>query len=569
MTSPQFPEPPPSLPETPSDKVQEYIARLCANKKRWQGVKIPERIQLLEECTAAILRVGERWVDAACRAKGIEASSPAVGEEWLGGPMTTIRNIRLLGDALKAGGQPKPPQITQHPNGQQIARVFPADLTDKILFTGFSAEVWLEPGKPASQGRIYREKTESSTAGDGKVSLVLGAGNVASIGPMDCLYKLFVEDEVVLLKTNPVNAYLGPFIEEAFAPLIRENVLCVVHGGAELGAHLTQHDDIDTIHITGSDKTHDCIVWGAPDEQASRKAEGRPNLQKEISSELGCVTPVLVVPGPWSNAELDYQAEHIAGMVSNNGSFNCNAAKVVVLAKDWELKEEFRRRFHRALSKVPARKAYYPGAQERYKTFMDAYPNAFPVSEGGAEVVPWTIIPDVPPRTGEFALINEAFCGVVAEVNIDAADAPEFLKKAVQFANTTVWGNLSCMMLVHPETQKLHDAHVQEAITDLRYGGIGVNCWAGLIYGLCVTTWGAYPGNSLEDIRSGRGTVHNTYLFDYPEKSVVRAPFVIRPKPVWAAGHRKLPQVAKRLTEFEADPSLLKLTRIIGNAIQA
>ncbi|MED5463934.1 MAG: aldehyde dehydrogenase family protein, partial [Myxococcota bacterium] len=411
--------------------------------------------------------------------------------------------------------------------------------------------------------------TESSSAGDGKVALVLGAGNVASIGPMDCLHKLFVEDEVVLLKTNPVNAYLGPYIEEAFAPLIRENVLCVVHGGAELGAHLTHHDSIDTIHITGSDKTHDSIVWGAPNEQASRKEEGRPNLQKDISSELGCVTPVLVVPGPWSNAELEYQAEHIAGMVSNNGSFNCNAAKVIVMAKDWELKEEFRRRFHRALSKVPARKAYYPGAHERYKAFMDAYPNAFPVSEAGAEIVPWTIIPEVPPQPGEFALTNEAFCGVVAEVNIDAADAPEFLEKAVPFANTSVWGNLSCMMLVHPETQKLHAALVEEAIANLRYGGIGINCWAGLIYGLCVTTWGAYPGNSLEDIRSGRGTVHNTYLFDYPEKSVVRAPFVIRPKPVWAAGHRKLPEVAKRLTEFEADPSLVKLSRIIGNAIQA
>ena len=86
---------------------------------------------------------------------------------------------------------------------------------------------------------------------------------------------------------------------------------------------------------------------------------------------------------------------------------------------------------------------------------------------------------------------------------------------------------------------------------------------------MCVTTWGAYPGNALEDIRSGRGVVHNTYLFDHPQKSVVRAPFIIRPKPVWAAGHRNLSKLAQRLTEFEAKPSVIKLTKVIGNAIQA
>jgi len=47
--------------------------------------------------------------------------------------------------------------------------------------------------------------------------VVLGAGNVSSIGPMDTLYKLFAEGQVVILKMNPVNEYLGPFIDEAFA----------------------------------------------------------------------------------------------------------------------------------------------------------------------------------------------------------------------------------------------------------------------------------------------------------------------------------------------------------------
>ncbi len=46
---------------------------------------------------------------------------------------------------------------------------------------------------------------------------MLGAGNVASIPPMDALYKMFVDGNVCLVKLNPVNEYLGPFYEEALA----------------------------------------------------------------------------------------------------------------------------------------------------------------------------------------------------------------------------------------------------------------------------------------------------------------------------------------------------------------
>lgn len=65
-----------------------------------------------------------------------------------------------------------------------------------------SADVWIEEGKPATQGAIYRPDGKKS---EGRVCLVLGGGNVSSIPAMDALYKLFVEDEVVLLKMNPVN----------------------------------------------------------------------------------------------------------------------------------------------------------------------------------------------------------------------------------------------------------------------------------------------------------------------------------------------------------------------------
>ena len=73
------------------------------------------------------------------------------------------------------------------------------------------------------------------------VCLVLGAGNVASLGPKDALGKLFCEGKVVVLKANPVNDYLVEHWERALRALIDEGVLRVVRGGAAAGAHLVGH----------------------------------------------------------------------------------------------------------------------------------------------------------------------------------------------------------------------------------------------------------------------------------------------------------------------------------------
>ena len=255
-------------------------------------------------------------------------------------------------------------------------------------------------------------------------------------------------------------------------------------------------------------------------------------------------------------------------MVAHNGSFNCNAAKVLVTAKNWPLRDEFIHRVKQTLACTPPRKAYYPGAEKRYETFVKKYPEALKLGEDGPEIVPWTLIPDVACKKNEYALTNEAFCGVIADLAIDAAEADEFLDKAVEFANTNIWGTLSCSMLIHPNTEKQYGAAFERAIANLQYGGIGINCWPGLIYGLCVTTWGAFPGHPLEDIESGRGVVHNTYLFDHPQKSVVKAPFRIRPTPVWFADHRTLADVGKAMATFEASPSLLRLPSVVAPALR-
>lgn len=545
------------------------VARVAGRKDAWVRIGIGERAAMLRRAIAGVLEVADEWVSAACAVKGLDPRRPEAGEEWVSGPMTTVRNLRLLAEALDHGGAPPPVRIRSREDGQLVADVFPQTLLDRIVCSGMRVEVWIEPGKPASQGALYREKAQGLQR-PGRVALVLGAGNVSSIAPLDAVSKLFVHDEVVVLKMNPVNDYLAPLFRRAFRALIEPGFLEIVTGGPEAGEYLCHHPQIGSIHLTGSDRTHDRIVWGEEgEEQQRRKALGQPRLDKPITSELGCVTPVLVVPGRWTDGELDYQARHLASMVVHNASFNCNAAKAVVLARGWSQREAFLDRLHETFAALPPRRAYYPGAEERYRAFRDRYPNARAFGAGGADVVPWTVIPNVPPNAGEYALTREAFCGVLAEVSLDVSDPVAFLREAVPFVNEHVWGNLSAVLLVDGRTRRRHVGEVEAALATLRYGGVGLNVWTGANFALGVATWGAYPGNTLANVRSGIGVVHNTLLFDHPQKSIVRGRFRMWPKPVWFADHRTLHVVGRLATFFEAGPSIAKLPPLVWAALRA
>ena len=55
-------------------------------------------------------------------------------------------------------------------------------------------------------------------------------------------------------------------------------MLRIVDGGADVGQYLTGHPRIDEVHITGSDKTYDAVVFGTGAEGARRKAADEPVL---------------------------------------------------------------------------------------------------------------------------------------------------------------------------------------------------------------------------------------------------------------------------------------------------
>ncbi len=569
------PEPESAIPATSRQAIDAALDTLRHRKVAWASLPLLERIDLLRQLRKSFAAVAEPWAAACQRAEGLPADDPRGGEEWIVGPYFVLRNLRLLQSALTSlsvHGVPRiPGPVRRLADGRAAAQVFPFDLYDRIFYPGVSGEVWMQPGVTpetlaSTQAIALREELPR-----GRVALVLSAGNVSSIGPMDALYKLFVDNQVVIYKTHRVNDYLGPLLERGLWPLVEAGFLRVVYGGVEEGAYLCAHPLVDAIHITGSDKTYEAIVFGTGAEGARRKAEGRPRLDKEITAELGNVSPVIVVPGSWSAADLAYQAENVATMLANNAGFNCNAARVLVLHRGWRQREAFVAAVRGVLERIPPRRAYYPGAAERYAAFLAAHPNAVQIGDAGEGELPWGFATDLDPESrDELAYTTESFCSFFGAVALPATSPTEFVRRAVDFCHQRLWGSLNVTLIVHP--QSAADAElgpvVEETIAALRYGTVAVNHWAAVAFGLVVTPWGAFPGHSPQDIQSGVGFVHNTLMFSQVEKGVLRAPFRVWPRPPWFALHGTSHALGRRLTRFEADPALWKLPGIFALALQ-
>ncbi len=156
----------------------------------------------------------------------------------------------------------------------------------------------------------------------------------------------------------------------------------------------------------------------------------------------------------------------------------------------------------------------------------------------------------------------------MAETPLPADNAEDFLHQAVHFCNTALWGTLNACIIVHPKTEIELGYILDEAIAYLHYGSVAINHWPALGYAFGSTTWGAYPGHTLDDIQSGIGVVHNTLMFDKPQKSVIFGPFHPRPKPAWFVTHRSAYKLAPILARFEAHPRWSLLIPLMWHALQ-
>lgn len=565
-----------ALDTTPLDQA---VRDLREHAGSWTATALPERIALLERMLPRIAAEAPGMVADACAAKGYAADSAWAAEDWTSAPWALAQTVGAHLHVLRrlaAGRTPVPEKAVRDHEGRTVVDVFPVTGSDRLLLNGFTAQVWTRPGTGREQVLARAAGEYRGRPGEPGVALVLGAGNIAAITPLDILHKLYAEGQVVLAKMNPVNAYLRPRFEAVFGEFMEKGWLRFVHGGAAEGAYLTAHDGIDTIHVTGSERTHDAIVWGTDEDAEERRRTDTPVNDKPFTSELGGVSPCIVTPGPWSAADFRFQAEHIVTSKLNNSGHNCVATQILLVPRHWDGTERLLAEIRRVLRELPQRADYYPGAADRVTAATHDHPEAEAYGdEPGCRV----LVPDVS-DPGDPMLDVEVFASALGVVRLPGEDAPRFLRAATEFANDRLPGTLGATLLVHPRTERAHRAAVDEAIAALRYGTLGVNCWSAFGFLLGYTPWGAHPGHTRQDIGSGIGFVHNAFLLEDVEKTVLRAPFApaprglftgapsLSPRPPYYVTNRTGRTTMERLTAYATDGRTWRLPGIFASALR-
>ncbi len=580
-TAPTFaPVPKGELSALTREGLDAVVAGMKQGELRWAAMGLSARVGLLADVHRSVAAAADDWVAGAVRAKGLDAASPLVGEEWISGPYCTLTALLALQHSLSAMAAGHSPidgkNLGTAPGGRVTVPALPSNRFEYLLLHGFTADVWITPGVTADQVRSRAGIGAHTPSETGGVGLVLGAGNITSIAPLDVIYELVANNRVVVLKLNPTLDELLPAYQAAFAPLIDLGLLAIVVGGGDVGGYLAQHHGISHVHITGSAATHDLIVWGRGEDAVRRRAAGTPLLETPITSELGGVSPIIVVPGEWSAADLAFQAEHVATQRLHNGGYNCIAGQVVVLSSDWPQREDFVEQLRVAMTKAPGREAWYPRSGERVAAAAAAYSDAERLGPDGGRLL-------VDARGSDAASVvetTEYFAPVLGIVD-EPGTGQAFLDAAVDLVNHDFVGTLGANVLVDPATMKALGGAFEDAIARLEYGTIAINAWTGAGFLTANASWGAFPGHTLEDVQSGIGVVHNAFLLADVERTVVRGPFrpfprsavggefALTPKPPWFVTARSARTTGELLTRFAADPSWAKLPRIFGSAFMA
>lgn len=515
--------------------------KITLNTSRWPKTSLPDRLYYLESCRHNLRRIAPYWVEEEAALRGHSPHSEAGAESWLTGPYPVARAIRYLINGVGSGGRPQVPSRRLRIDGRSVSRVFPNGFHEGIIFYDVQSHVWSIGNQ--LQGAKYRRAREQSPG----PALVLGASNVSSIPVTDTLGKMFCENRPVVCKIPPRFAPLEPIYRELFHPLIRDRHLQLICGGPDIGRALLDNPIFETVHLTGSVHTYSKIL-----------AENTVP-HRTFTAELGCVTPLIVVPGPWTQKELNYQARHIASMLVMNGGYNCVTPQILLLSAGWSHKNAFLRALREMLDKHSSRDDKFPGAEERRKDFRRDYPS-------GECFGPRTLV-QLSPDEDTRLFREESFCGMLGIVELSEPNDSAYLKSAAGFCNERLWGDLSCMILADDHTRRLHERAVANLLATLEYGTVSLNVYSGLAFVSGVTPWGSYLDRCTD---TGNGWVNNPYFFDQPEKTVMEGTFIpLAPQP-WVKPFPNLNKVGQAVFELDLDPnskSMFKFLQAFGGSM--
>ena len=526
------------------------VGKVRAGLPSWVALPVVEKAGLVHRLRRRLGAEAPGMVEAWRVAQGLEPDSFWVGDVW-GGLVPLAIMIRGWESTLTRLARHErlvpPAAISRDPEGRVTVDVFPQSRTDQLLLLGYSGRVRLQPGTSVAEVESAGDSLREGQFPSAGVTLLLAAGNFAFLPATDALALLLAHGCTVVMKFNPVNAYLRPAFERVFVEFIDAGWLAMVEGGPEVGAHLAHHPDVDRVHMTGSASTYDALVWGTGPEAERRRASGRRLLAKPFTAELGGVNPMIVTPGRWTRHDVRRAADRIAFTALQNSGHACSATQILILPDGWDQADLLLDDLREFLRTLEPRTPYYPGSRARVARAISDQEHVEALGPDGHRLVTG-LEPDRPCSLFR----DEVFADVLGVVRLPAPDVESYLTRAVEFANDALAGSLSATLLVDPDTEAHHRQAVTDAVAGLRYGAIGLNENAGYTFAVPQLIWGASPGNTPEAIGSGVGFVNNALLLPRPEQGVLRAAFRAPLKPFHTATHKTCGPAFKAIVDWVA-----------------
>ena len=541
--------------------IDRNINTLRVNSKEFSTIDNSKLISMLEESIKNIKDVAYYWATVSAENKGV-SNTVAEGEEWLGGPFATVFGIQYYIDTLKDLNKPLNEELFN--NNLNTYKVFPNNFLEKIFFPFISAEIKFNKNIKFSEIEEYRGFAMRYKH-DPSISLILGAGNVSCIPLLDAIYHLVAKRSVVYIKLSPVNEYLLPVYEKVFNNFISLGFLVITKGTVEESKYMTEHNGIDHIHLTGSDETYENIVYGRKLNNKEKKLKSLKKINKKsFSSELGNVTPIIIHPGNWSNAELKFQARKIVTAKLNNGGFNCISAQIVLLPDKWKHTDKLMKYIKHYMNKVDDRLSYYPNSLntlkslEKDKSYERLNDESCATPHLSREIKAYSKY-----ETSEIWGTSIYFKKITYENDLDYA------KNVIDYCNNTLWGNLGATVLFKKYNKKANEPVKNLYINNLKYGTVAINEWSAIGFIIPTLPWGGYPGNKDHDIQSGQDFVHNSMFFESPLNGIVYSKFRMSNiiDPLWFVTNKKGKKVFKNLTYFQIEKSFVNFIKLAASAV--
>ncbi len=540
--------------------IDRFITTLRTKSKEYNSINNIQLASMLEETILNIKEVSFFWATICSDNKGT-TKTPAEGEEWLGGPFASVLATQYYIKSLTNDDDLVEKKYNSEENSYEV---FPNNFTERITFPFIDAKVIFNKSMSFDDINKYRGFSKRYDI-EPSITLVLGAGNFSSIPYLDVLYHLITRKSVILLKLNPVNEYLKPVFEKVFQNFIERGYIIVTTGNIDESKYMATHPGINHIHLTGSDKTFEDIVYGRELTEKERKSKSLSKINnKPITSELGNVTPIIIHPGKWSTSDIKYQARKIVTAKLNNNGFNCIAAQVVVLPDGWGQTETLIKFVKHYMSKAKERKAYYPDSIERLEKLEK--------DKGYERVNALSCV--TPHLTREIKAyskfeIDEVWSSTIYFKKIEYTSVEDFANKAINYCNDELWGNLGVSVIIKDHDRKFNKHITNLYVDKLNYGTVAINEWAAIGYIIPQLPWGGFPGNRDNDIQSGQSVVHNSMLFESPLKGVVNTKFRISRiiDPPWFVTNKKARRLFKNLTYYQIQNSNINFLKLIFAAL--